>query len=57
MIKKEECKKYGKDLGEFYVCATNNINNKYRVRPVISVSYYSKPYKKCKNHIYFELFA
>lgn len=50
-------KKYAQNLGDFYVCATNDINNKHRIRPIISVSYYSKPYRKYKNHIYFELFA
>ncbi len=50
-------KKYAQNLGDFYVCATNNINNKHLIRPVISVSYYSKPYRKYKNHIYFELYA
>ncbi len=50
-------KKYAQNLGDFYTCASNDMTNKHIIRPVISVSYYSKPYRKYKNHIYFELLA
>lgn len=56
-LNKKLGKKYAQNLGDFYTCATNEESNKHIIRPVISVSYDSKPYRKCKNRIYFELLA
>ncbi len=48
-LNKSYGKKYAKDLGEFYVCADDNLRdmykkNKYLLRPVISVEYKDKLY-------------
>ena len=63
-LNKNSNKKYAKNLGDFYTCATNNFRKnfdkyKYLVRPVISVSFYPKSYSSGnkRNIIYFELFA